>query len=768
MSKYDPPSGKQRRGERPVLIVTEGDSAKQFVVAGLPIVGRRGFGVYPLRGKVMNVRNFSEARQSQNRELHNLGIILGLRPGDVHTEESVGGLAFRNLVVVADQDPDGDHIVALLLNWMHFTHPGLLRLRPGFVQRLVTPLVRAVPKSGQDRSPVRFYSMLEYERWQQQATAEAAAGPRAARRVAHTVKYYKGLGTHTSVEARDHFKEYERHLVPLVYSGSACDEAILDFFDSKRTAERKLMLTTTYRPDNYIDYFREPSNSYADFLRTAVVHFSRYDLVRSMPRLADGMKPGQRKAMSFFIDKRVRAPLKVAQAGARAAEHSDYHHGETSMTKAIVCMAMERVGANNVALLFPEGQFGSRAAADCAANPRYIFTMLNEPICTSIFCAEDSAVLPRVIDDGRALEPVQYVPVVPMLAINGATGIGTGWRTYFPPHSPRGVLAACRALAAAAAAGCPIEDTPLEPVPIHFAGFTGRVEVEDASVRTHGHFEVDLAAATLTITELPVGGWTDGFVDWVREEHMQADAAPAGKRKRPTSADAEGADPPAAKALVRSIFNASGECDVRVELACDPEGLRALHARGGIPGAFRLTRAESLAHMWCFDGSDELVRIHDVRDLIRRFAEVRLSTYALRKEHVLRGKRAAILEADARMRFVRAVCSGEVEVRGVATDALVAQLGRLGYPRIAASGGAEPDFGYLMRLPVSAFTQERADELQARCRGMQEEVDAAERLVPAQMWQMDLVTFESALDAYVQAREVRAGGARYYAPAGPA
>jgi len=61
------------------LIVTEGDSAKALAVSGLSVIGRDYYGVFPLRGKLMNVREESKKKIAENAELNNLIRILGLQ-----------------------------------------------------------------------------------------------------------------------------------------------------------------------------------------------------------------------------------------------------------------------------------------------------------------------------------------------------------------------------------------------------------------------------------------------------------------------------------------------------------------------------------------------------------------------------------------------------------------------------------------------------------------------------------------------------------------
>ena len=85
----------------------------------------------------------------------------------------------------------------------------------------------------------------------------------------------------------------------------------------------------------------------------------------------------------------------------------------------------------------PIGQFGSRSmGGKDAASARYIHTRLNH-ITRHIFKEDDDHSLTYLIDDGDLVEPKYYVPVLPMVLVNGAEGIGTGWSTDVPNFCPK-------------------------------------------------------------------------------------------------------------------------------------------------------------------------------------------------------------------------------------------------------------------------------------------------------------------------------------------
>ena len=166
-----------------------------------------------------------------------------------------------------------------------------------------------------------------------------------------------------------------------------------------------------------------------------MIHFSTYDCARSIPNMVDGLKISLRKILYSAFKRKLDKEIKVAQFSGYVSEHSAYHHGEASLNGAIVNMAQNYVGSNNINLLQPNGQFGTRLqGGDDSASERYIFTQLN-PITRYLFPEMDDQVLNYLNDDGTMVEPEFYVPIIPFALVNGISGIGTGFSCNIPALS---------------------------------------------------------------------------------------------------------------------------------------------------------------------------------------------------------------------------------------------------------------------------------------------------------------------------------------------
>lgn len=167
------------------------------------------------------------------------------------------------------------------------------------------------------------------------------------------------------------------------------------------------------------------------FINQELIHFSNYDNIRSIPSIIDGFKPSQRKVIYACFKRNLINEMKIAQLAGAVAEITAYHHGEQSLVSTIINLAQNFVGSNNINLLEPIGQLGTRLiGGKDHSSARYIFTKLTEFIF-KIIKKEDNTILEHLDDDGIPIEPKFYLPIVPICLINGAEGIGTGFRLQY-------------------------------------------------------------------------------------------------------------------------------------------------------------------------------------------------------------------------------------------------------------------------------------------------------------------------------------------------
>ncbi|MES1907676.1 MAG: hypothetical protein MHM6MM_000750, partial [Cercozoa sp. M6MM] len=400
------------KGKNAVLILTEGDSAKALAVAGLSGLTkpqRKRFGIMPLRGKVLNVRKATAKKLEQNAEVRDLINALGLKfgvdysPGatDKRGRPTTDSLRYGRLMLMCDQDADGSHIKGLVLNVLHKYFPGLLRSRAGsdgewsFVEQFVTPLVKAIPRKGSAKSKqertLSFYSGAEFEDFVSKFDNQKEKSPEHGRLRDWTIKYYKGLGTSTAEEARAYFSDLGKHRIRFIFKDEKDLERIDLAFNTDADTRKLWLKEFSELPIAQRLNTLEATDkevSYGSFVDGELRTFSALSNVRAIPSVFDGLKPSQRKILYACLRRHRKGQtgeIKVAQLAAHVAETTSYHHGEVALQNAIVAMAQDFLGSNNVPLLQPIGQFGTRhQVGKDAASPRYIFTKLS-PVTLLLF-----------------------------------------------------------------------------------------------------------------------------------------------------------------------------------------------------------------------------------------------------------------------------------------------------------------------------------------------------------------------------------------------
>jgi DNA topoisomerase II len=645
------------------LILTEGDSAKAMALSGLSQEQRKLYGVYPLKGKVLNVKDTSDAKVEQTKEIAELKKILGLQSGKKYID--VSGLRYGSVMIMTDQDYDGSHIRGLLVNLFHELWHELIAI-PGFLTYMATPIVKAT----KGKETKNFYSQYEYEQWR---ASSASAG--------YKVKYYKGLGTSTRDEAKDYFAKPQAVQFSFV-QGS--DEAIELAFNKQRADDRKVWL------QGYDKSALVPAGTivpYTDFIHKDLIHFSNYNLERALPSVMDGLKVSQRKILYAAFKRDLKHEIRVAQFAGYVSEHTGYHHGEQSLNDAIVGMAQDFVGANNIPWLVPQGQFGTRLqGGKDSASPRYIHTYL-QPGIRRIVPESDFAVLKYRDDDGLPVEPEWYAPVLPMLLVNGARGIGTGYSTYVPPYNPRTLRSM---LMSWLEGNDDALDGPLEP---YFQGFKGNVNSDGTVTGVYRKEKEEFV-----VTELPPGTWTQDYREWL--EKLLTEGA------------------------IKDFVDMSTDTDINVRIKGIEEAVLVKS----------LTEKIKVTNMHAFNHEGVVTKYNSPNEILKEYAEVRLELYAKRRQKMIDDNRAELPYHEDVMRFIEDQIADEPTLvfRKKARKACEAELEAAKYRKVSDS------YDYIFRLPVSTFTAEQVASHAAKLAALRAEIDRLIALEAADMWLSEL------------------------------
>eukprot|EP00775_Hariotina_reticulata_P006914 gene6914-7130_t len=736
------------------LILTEGDSAKSLAMSGLSVVGHDHWGVFPLRGKLLNVRDATALQIGDNAEIQHIKQILGLQHGKAY--EDVKALRYGHLMIMTDQDHDGSHIKGLIMNFMHTFYPSLLRI-PGFLVEFITPIIKA--RKG--NRTMTFYTLPEYEAWRESLSSSAAGS--------WDIKYYKGLGTSSAKEAKEYFANMDQHKKNFVWEDDEDGEAIEMAFSKKKVEDRKRWLSA-FRSGTYLDQSVD-NIRYKDFVHKELILFSRADLERSIPSMVDGLKPGQRKILFCCFKRNLKKDIKVAQLAGYVSEHSAYHHGEASLQSTIVGLAQDFVGSNNLNLLYPSGQFGTRLqGGKDAASPRYIYTRL-AGLTRHMFNKADDKLLNYLNEEGQNIEPEWYMPILPMVLVNGAEGIGTGWSTFIPNYSPREIAANIKRL---------LDGEPLEPMQPWYRGFRGCI-AEAASKKEAGKSYTITGIVqqtgdnSLAITELPVRTWTQPykeFLEGMLKGATQTAAAAAGRAKKDKDADAAPSEGP----LLVDYKEHHTDVSVHFDVELVPGKLAGLvAAAGGLQAKLKLNSKISTGNMMLFDADGNIKRYDSPEDIIREFFDLRLQFYERRRVGLLQDAQWEFMRASNKIRFIRAVINGDLLLSNRKRADIEADLEAQGFDKMAKSKdvGAKVGYDYLLSMAIYSLTWEKVQTLSEEADAAAAEVTRLEAADIRAMWAEDLEAFVEAYDQWeaeeaAAAEQLAAQQRRHKAKAGKA
>lgn len=743
-----------KRSDICTLILTEGDSAKSLAVAGFEVVGRDQFGVFPLKGKLLNVRDASTLKIINNEEIQNIMKILGLQIGVDYSDLSK--LRYGSLMIMTDQDHDGSHIKGLIINFIHKFWPSLFKLN-GFLQQFITPIIK-MTKGNRTES---FYTMTHYKDFINKELNGETKGWK--------IKYYKGLGTSTDKEAKEYFSNLEKNKIEFEYEDINDENAIDLAFSKEKVNDRKDWLSK-FDPINDVIEFDDDKIRYKDFVNKELIHFSNSDNYRSIPSLCDGLKPSERKVLFSCFKRNLKDEIKVAQLSGYISEHSAYHHGEVSLQSTIVAMSQNFVGSNNINLLMPLGQFGTRnAGGEDHASSRYIYTNLSK-ITRHIFNKDDDDILEYQYEENYRIEPKWYIPIIPLILINGTQGIGTGWSTNISCYNPKEIVNILKDKILSD------KEFPNNIIPF-YKGFTGEInEEKDGDFIIKGKFfwKDDL----LIINELPVKFWTKNYKEFLEKlMGIENKESKDKKKKKKKDKEKEKEKEKKGKSLKSPIIedftehHTNNRVEFRIKLHMEFYE-KYKNDNELVYKDFKLISSKRNTNMVLFNSEGKIRKYLQIKQILEEFFKIRKLFYSKRKEHLLNILEKELLLVSNKVRFILMIVNEELNVNNKKKDELVKKLIELKFSTITEINNilkikneidndknnndinqeekeitsSSNEFNYLLSMQIWNLTHEKVEQLKKEKNQKKIEYEVLKNTTIETLWMRDLDNFVKILD----------------------
>ena len=671
------------------LILTEGDSAKATAISGISAIkdGRNFFGVFPLRGKLLNVREASTSQIANNQEITEVKKILGLKSG-VKREE----LRYGSILLMMDADEDGSHIKGLFINFLDYFYPHLIE-ETGFLKILVTPVVKATYKT----EVLSFANLRTYTTWKDSNDTNK-----------WSIKYYKGLGTSSAKEAQEYFINLTKNTIDIIDTQKeGANPDILLAFEKEKVNQRKEWLMN-YNEKNILQLEPPTTITIKQFIHQELIHFSNYDNIRSLPSIIDGFKPSQRKVIYACFKRNLINEMKIAQLSGAVAEMTAYHHGEQSLISTIINLAQNFVGSNNINLLEPIGQLGTRLiGGKDHSSARYIFTKLTEYIF-KIIKKEDNSILEYLDDDGTPIEPKFYLPIVPICLINGAEGIGTGFSTSIPNYNIKDILEYIIGKLNG-------KDKQVKLIP-YYNNFKGRIfKYDDKTFISEGILSYD--GKNIEITELPIKLWTSDYKDFLEELVESKDSL--FKNYQNLSSDTE-------VKFILKVETDKLETVKKLLENVDENGLNQLYKM------LKLYKTIKVSNLTLYDSKGSIKTYSNVNEIINEFYEFRLEWYEKRRLSLINLLEKNLEVIINQIKFLELVINDKGSIFNMEEDELIK------YFKKSELKQKDNSYDYLLNIPFRKLNKLNLDKYINDSNKIKKEMKDLKNKTNKDLWIADL------------------------------
>lgn len=697
------------------LILCEGDSAKAGIVSGLSKEDRNFYGVFPLKGKLLNTLDAPQKKINDNAEITNIKKILGLETNKSYVDEALRkkSLRYGKVLIMTDQDLDGAHIKGLCINMFQSQWRDLVKV-PNFIGFMNTPILKAT----KGKKVKSFYNEADYKVWKQ-ANNDGKGWK---------IKYYKGLGTSTAKEFKEYFAQKK---VVMFEHGENCDNAIDKVFNKKRADDRKEWLGN-YDRESVLNI--DDSNiPYSDFVDREMIHFSKYDCERSIPNAMDGLKISTRKILFAAKKRNLVNEIKVAQFAGYVSEHACYHHGEMSLNKAIIGLAQEYVGSNNINTLMPNGQFGTRLqGGKDHASERYIFTQLN-PLTKYIYREEDDNVLNYLDDDGTKVEPDMYAPILPMCIVNGGKGIGTGFSYDGLSYNPLQIVEYLKYKLNGEEDKCDL----IEFAP-YYEGFNGSVtKINETKYLIKGCYKI-VGSDMVQVTELPIGLWTDDY-----KTHLESLMDDSAKSKK--------------KPIIKSFNDMSTDSSIDFTIKFHSGILQKIapeetdYECNMLEKKLKLYTTKNTTNMHLFDSKQQLKKYKNVEDIIDIYYHYRYGIYIKRKEFQITKLKKEVKILSNKAKFIKEQCDDIIDLRKKKKQVVIDMLKERNYDII----DEDEEYKYLRTMKIEDVEEENMEKLLKQRDLKIKELSELEKMTVENIWMNELDIFSEKYLEYKRERAAR-------------
>ena len=446
-----------------------------------------------------------------------------------------------------------------------------------------------------------------------------------------------------------------------------------------------------------------------DFFDTDYCDFASYDNYRKIASVIDGNKVSARKCLHIIIQDNIKEPYKVQNLEGKISDKTNYIHGAGSLYGVIVGMAQNFVGTNNIPLFQRKGNFGNRIINDAAAD-RYIFTC-KEKYLDNIFMPEDSEILIEQEFEGAKVEPKFFIPIIPMILVNGSLGLTTGFSQKILPRDPIEIIKWVKNRLQGK------RTSSLKLIP-HFNGFLGDVNpgAESGSWIINGKIEKK-TGNKIEIFDVPCGPGAAGYD--LKSYLAVLDKLVEDKKIKDYDDFSEGNKIHIVVQFWRNQGLDINKCDILSEL--------------------KLSKSVTECYT-CLDENNKVKEFTSVDEILNYYFDIRYSFYQKRKDLQLKKLMDKIYLEVSKYTFIKNVIEENIVLKNKSEDSVIKKL-----ETIKNIITYKDSYDYLLNMPMSSITKEKYMKLKEDIKKLKEEYDILKKITVEEMWINDLVELERKL-----------------------
>jgi len=379
----------------------------------------------------------------------------------------------------------------------------------------------------------------------------------------------------------------------------------------------------------------------------------------------------------------------------------------------------------------PNGQFGTRImGGHDSASPRYIHTELNK-IVDLIYPSVDFPILEYNDDDGILVEPKYYVPIIPMVLVNGMNGIGTGFSTSVPKHNVIDVIKNMKKK---------INNKSYLAIAPSYNNFKGKIiKIDTNNYMSKGLYEI-INETSILITELPIGKWTDDykkFLDSIIPEQKKSKTPEKHTKIKKTILD---------------YVNNSSDTEVNFVITFEKGFLNSLQWDDdenidGIEKFFKLTTTKglSLRNIHLYNNKNQIKKYNNINEIFDEFYEERYSLYVKRKEYQLSNLSNELMILKSKRRFINDVMEEKIMIYKRKKIDIIKNLLLSEYIQVLSgkvinykNDENTSTYDYLIKMSLYLFTEDEIEKLDIQINKLQEEYNKLDNLTVENIWSSEL------------------------------